>query len=258
MNWKNYLNRIRYASDLNPTLSVLRALQAHHLHAIPFENLDIHMGIPIIPELEAIYQKVVMQNRGGFCYELNGLFANLLKALGFVVKQISARVYMDEKGFGPEFDHLALIVQVEGADYLVDVGFGEFAGAPLRMVLDVEQQDPRGVFMINRYDDTYLQVSKQQEDKWIPEHIFTLETRELGDFAAMCTYQQTASDSYFRTKRMCSLATPTGRISLAGDMLKITDGDTINETTIPNDATYRKYLKAYMGIELEADFITLS
>lgn len=253
-----YLNRIRYTSDLNPTLAVLRALQTHHLHAVPFENLDIHLGTPIIPEWEAIYQKVVLRNRGGFCYELNGLFYELLKALGFEVKQISARVYMAEKGFGPEFDHLALIVQLDGAEYMVDVGFGEFAGAPLRMVLDVEQQDPRGVFLINRYDDTYLQVSKQQGEKWIPEHIFTLEERELVDFAEMCTYQQTAPDSYFRTKRMCSLATATGRISLAGDILKITDGDTINETTIPDDETYRKYLKAYMDIELDTDFITLS
>lgn len=258
MNWKNYLNRIRYTSDLNPTLSVLRDLQAHHLHAIPFENLDIHTDTLIIPELEAIYQKMVMRNRGGFCYELNGLFSKLLKSLGFEVKQISARVYMAEKGFGPEFDHLALIVQVDGADYLVDVGFGEFAGAPLRMVLDVEQQDPRGVFRINRYDDMYLQVSKQVGDQWIPEHLFTKEARELSDFAEMCTYQQTAPDSYFRTKRMCSLATPTGRISLAGDILKITDGDTVTETTIPDDATYRKYLKTYMAIELDADFITLS
>src|SRR5262245_27861823 len=117
-----YLGRIGYTGSRAPTLEVLRALHRAHLYAVPFENLDIHAGRRIVLDQDALFQKVVTHRRGGFCYELNGLFAALLRKLGFDVTLLSGRVHNDG-GFGPEYDHMTLLVKLDGR-WLADVGFG--------------------------------------------------------------------------------------------------------------------------------------
>src|SRR4051812_21511122 len=109
-----YLARIGYAGSLAPTIETLRALHRAHLHAVPFENLDIHLGRPIKLDRGAFFRKIVGERRGGFCYELNGLFADLLAFLDFDVSLLSARVAREAGGFGPEFDHLAVLVHAGG------------------------------------------------------------------------------------------------------------------------------------------------
>ena len=164
MDQKTYLNRINYLGELKPTLEVLKDLQKSHLLSVPFENLDIHFNRPIELDPRKIYQKIVETNRGGFCYELNGLFYELLKSLGFKVKRISARVYDQTKGFGPEYDHLAIITRINETEYLADVGFGEFVFHPLKIELNKPQLDERGEFRVETYDNTYFQVSQKVEE----------------------------------------------------------------------------------------------
>ena len=125
-----YLERMGFRESTEPGLESLTQLQEAHLLNIPFENLDIHYGIPIELDIDKIYQKIIIDKRGGFCYELNGLFYELITAIGFKAKRVSARVFNKEKGYGPEFDHLAIIVDISGVEYLSDVGFGEFTFAP--------------------------------------------------------------------------------------------------------------------------------
>ena len=126
-----YLERIHYHGSLEPTLHTLCALHEAHLLAVPFENLDIHLGREIAAHVASLWTKIIEQNRGGFCYELNGLFALLLRALGFQVDMLSAAVASSTGGFGPEFDHLTLLVHLE-EDWIADVGFGESFRQPLR------------------------------------------------------------------------------------------------------------------------------
>jgi N-hydroxyarylamine O-acetyltransferase len=127
----DYLKRIRFsatpgADGLGPTLPTLQALHRAHMLAVPFEDLSIHIGQPIILQEDALFDKIVRRRRGGFCYELNGLFAALLRHLGYRVTLLSAGVARSAGGFGPEFDHLTLLVhQLAGADWLADVGFGD-------------------------------------------------------------------------------------------------------------------------------------
>src|SRR5262245_34969656 len=106
-----YLDRINYHGPREPTAEALRALHRAHMLAVPFENLDIRLGRPIVLGEAALYDKIVRRRRGGFCHELNGLFATLLRELGFDVTMLSARVARVAGGFGPEFDHLTLLVQ---------------------------------------------------------------------------------------------------------------------------------------------------
>ncbi len=115
MNVDEYLKRIDYTGSLRVDAETLRNLQLAHLRNVPFENLSIHAGEPIVLNDEALFTKIVSNRRGGFCYELNGLFSWLLRTLGFDVCMLAAEVANREGGFGPEFDHMALMVNLDGA-----------------------------------------------------------------------------------------------------------------------------------------------
>src|SRR6266478_8207742 len=110
MDIRAYLQRLDYTGAIAPNAETLRLLQLAHLRAVPFENLSIHSREPIVLDDRALFEKIVSRRRGGFCYELNGLFAALLRALGFEVEMLSARVATAEESVGPDFDHMTLLV----------------------------------------------------------------------------------------------------------------------------------------------------
>lgn len=249
MNIKQYLERIEYNDAISPTVEVLSTLQQQHLLHVPFENLDIHNNIKI--DLNNLFDKIVTRKRGGFCYELNGLFYQLLKEIGFTVIMISARVYDGKKDFSPEFDHMALIVTINNEDYLVDVGFGEFSLHPLKITMDEETNDPRGIFKMEPFNEHYTAVKKKNaEEQFIPEYIFSHKERQMEEFYDRCNYHQTNSASHFMQKRICSLPTQNGRITLTGNLLKITDNGSIKEQVLPNEQEVQQTLWHYFRIKL--------
>ncbi len=229
-------------------MDVLDQLQKVHLLAVPFENLDIHTNMKIELNVDRIYQKIVLNKRGGFCYELNGLFYEFLKSIGFNVTMISARVYDEKVGFGKEFDHLAIIVHFEGTDYLADVGFGEFTMALLKFETETEQKDENGIFTIEKSND-YYKVSKKVEGNWKPEYKFKLMSRDFIDFGDMCTYHQTSSKSHFTKGRFCMLATEKGRVTLSENKVKITNNNEVTEIPITR-GEFDKNLLKYFNIKL--------
>ena len=122
MNLDKYLSRIEVnPREVRSDVETLRLLQRQHLLHVPFENLDIHWKRPIVLDTERLYKKIVVNGRGGFCYELNGLFNELLTSVGFHTHLVSGRVYNAERKLGPEFDHMAIVVLLNG-EYLADVG----------------------------------------------------------------------------------------------------------------------------------------
>lgn len=248
MNIQKYLSRINYSGGLQPTLDNLKALQKQHLLTVPFENLDIHRGVPIVLDVEQIYQKVVRNRRGGFCYELNSLFRVLLKKIGFPVYMISARVYSNGI-YGQEYDHLALVVEIARKEYLVDVGFGEFTFGPLLLEKNKEQLDERGCFIIKANKDDYLMVTKMEKDqKLVPQYIFKHQARQYAEFESMCRYHQTNEQSHFTKKALITLPTENGRITITGNRLKIRKGDVVEEQEI--DALEQKrLLYDYFGVK---------
>lgn len=253
MNIERYLQRMNYNDTTSPTIGTLKTLQETHLLNIPFENLDIHYGRKIILDKQAIFEKVMDNQRGGFCYELNGLFYELLRSLGFTVKIISARVYNSTtQEYGVEYDHLAVIATIDGIDYLADVGFGEFAFHPLKIELDTLQQDPRGVFTIQQYDDEYLQVSKQASTGWIPEYIFSMKERSFQEFEGMCLYHQTSPLSHFTRGKLCSRPTIQGRITITGEKIKITEGEQLIEQKLDSEDEFTAAILKYFNIRLDA------
>lgn len=258
---RDYLARIAFTpaadSDIQrPSLALLQALHEAHMLAVPFENLSIHYGQPIVLRNELLYDKIVLRRRGGFCYELNGMFAWLLRQLVYQVTLLSAEVAESGGTFSPAYDHMALLVhQVDGADWLADVGFGDSFRWPLRLEPDVEQDGGDGHTYRLRESQSrdqfpYWLVEQRGEavSHWEPIYRLTLQPHALTDFAERCIYQQTSPDSHFTQKRICSLALPDGRISLSDLRLITTLDDKREERMLASEDEYRVVLAERFGV----------
>lgn len=243
-----YLERIGYNGSLEPTVETLKQLHRAHMFAVPFENLDILLGYPITLSLPSFYDKIVQHWRGGFCYELNGLFGWLLEQLGFTVTLLSARVFNGAQP-GPEFDHLVLLIEME--KYLIaDVGFGDSFLEPLWLDAKVEDVQ-RGCSYRLIGSGSERQLQRRRESDWESQYIISLMPRRLTNFSIMCHYQQTSPESPFTQKALCSLATRDGRITLSNNRLIITTEDWRKEQTVTDEKEYRKLLRANFQIEFE-------
>lgn len=242
-----YLARINYSGSTAPTLETLCAVHRAHLLTVPFENLDIALGRKIAVDEEVTVRKVVQLRRGGFCYELNGAFAGLLRALGFRVTLLSARVIGESGRESPEFDHLTLRVDLE-EPWLADVGFGDSFLEPLRLRSDLEQVDAAGRFRLIKSNER-LQLQRAEGDAcWKPQYSFSLEPHRLEDFAPMCHYHQTSPDSHFTQNRICSRATLEGRITLSGMKLIITRAGQREEKLLHSEEERLTILQEQFGI----------
>ena len=251
MNRAAYLDRIGIGSDDLPAdVATLRRLQHAHLMAVPFENLDIHWKVPIVLDTGKFFTKIVEQRRGGFCYELNGLFNELLRDLGFETRLISARVFNGTE-HGPEFDHAAIIVTVDGEQFLADVGFGAFTAEPLRYVFDVEQLDQCGAFMIRKHDGDYVEAVKRDEGSWHSEYIFRDVARGLSEFAEMCDFQQHSPESHFTKGKLCSIMTDDGRKTLTDRSFILTSKGTKTESEVGSDEEFYDLLEREFSIRKE-------
>ncbi len=241
-----YLKRINYAGDLDVSIGTLQALQLAHLYAVPFENLSIAWGQPIVLSDTALFQKVVDRKRGGFCYELNGLFAALLRSLGFDVQMLSAEVSRGPDAFGPLFDHMTLLVTLEER-WLVDVGFGDSFREPLRLDSRAEQPQGDRTYRIDAASDKLILMQRKQGGDWEAQFRFDLAAYDYPDYAEMCLYHQTSADSPFTQRATCSLATPNGRKTLTNNRLITTFDQKRSERDL-SDAEVGGVLREQFGI----------
>lgn len=255
MNYKLYLKRIGIPDDrpLSVNAETLSYLQQQHLLHVPFENIDIHNRIPFDLNVSVFYQKIVVNKRGGYCYECNGLFYELLNALGFEVRMISCRV-LQRKKVGPEFDHLALIVTLDHHEWLVDVGFGDFSMKPVLLNDEIVHQDHPHSYKIKHYGNLdecqYLSASRWSKTKkrFVAVYIFTTKKHALADFSSMNHYHQTSPESHFTRSLICSMPTETGRISLINNRLIITDSDHKEEKLLYGPMAIEDALEKYFGM----------
>ena len=249
MDVQAYLDRINYHGSLSPTAETLRQLHLAHLLTVPFENLSIHAREPIVLEDEALFRKIVTGRRGGFCYELNGLFAALLRAMGFEVAMLSAQVANVEGSFSEEFDHMTLLVALEER-WLVDVGFGESFVEPLLLdERDAQVQRNLGYRIVGDGERMIMQRA-DHGNEWKAQYRFTLKPYQYADYAERCEYQQTSPLSHFTQNRICSRLTPEGRISLSDMRLITTEGGQRHEQTAATQEEYEKLLREHFGVRM--------
>ena len=246
---ENYLKRIDFKATPRASPDCMFQLQKNHLLHVPFENLDILLHRPITLNANDWYKKIVENNRGGFCYELNGLFNEMLKAIGFKTHLISCRPFnASTQTFNEEFDHLAIITTIEKNQWLVDVGFGNFSVVPLKIEDDIEQDDGRIIYRMVDFEHSHLVQSKTHTGNWKSEYLLSEKAYDINDFALKCQYHQTSPQSHFTQNRVCSKLTATGRITLTDKKLKLTQNEHITEIEVADEEQFRTYLKIYFHI----------
>lgn len=243
-----YLQRISYPEALEPSKCVLDHLIQRHLQSVPFENLDIcERGVVPSLKLEDLYEKIVIRKRGGYCYELNRLFCALLQALGFSVRPIAARVLW-EKNYFPPLTHRATVVSLGSREYYCDVGYG--GGGPRgALELKAGEQEVAGErFEIRDFDQEHCVLCRFFQGEFRPMLWIERRRVEEVDFEVMNFYSARSDDSIFRQKRVVSLCTETGKISLFDRKLTV-EGKVHDSKQLETEAEVKKCLSARFHLE---------
>ena len=251
-----YLARIQYFKPIKPDVQTLQGIQFAHMLNVPFENLDIGLKRPIDLTEEALWNKIVIQKRGGFCYELNGLLAWLLKQIGFEVTYLNARVYNREGKPGIDFDHLALLVKVpdQSGRWLVDAGFGDSFNEPLNFEEPGEQVQGLRSYRLEQTSDGYITWQRNYDGSWERQYFFDLQPRNFPvDYESACLYHQTSPHSSFTRGSIISRATPDGRVSLEDGRLILTKDGRRSEKTVENKDEYHALLEQYFDVTLSEE-----
>ncbi len=246
MNVKAYFERIglEMPEKIVPNSELLRKLQYAHCTTVPYENTDMMNGVPTSLEVDAIYEKVVVNHRGGVCFELNGLFGALLRELGYGVTDLAARYLRGERTL-PMRRHRVLWVQAIDGAWLCDVGIGEVCPRePIALLEGVVQEQFGEAYRLEK--DTFLGWVRMDLHKgqWRQFYSFTREPQLMVDYVAVNFYCEQHPDSPFNKQEMFSLKTAGGRITLDGNIYKEFDGGTVTVRELAPEemaAAYEKF-----------------
>ena len=250
MNAKLYLERIGLTGPIEPTVANLKRLQKAHLFSVPYEKLDILAGRPIQLIEEALFDKIVLRRRGGYCFELNELFGHLLRALGYEVTDSFGRFLRGETGI-PMRRHHVLLVRAQDDDvrWLADTGVGTGSPTlPVRMVEGEPLRDGKDTYRLRRDDFLGWVLEEQKEDGWRDVYSFTEERQLPVDFIAASFYCEKSPDSIFNKAPMISLRTETGRRTRDGDEFRIFDGDRVQVITPPTEEERLSLNREWFGL----------
>lgn len=254
MNIQDYLLRIGFKGEPDLSTMTLHSLQAAHMKTVPFENLDISLGRKIQLDQESLWSKVITRKRGGFCYELNGMFAWLLKQIGFDVTYLNARVYSEKNNtLGIDFDHLALLVKVPNNSirYLADVGFGDSFTQPLDMDNVNWQEQGLRAYRLEPFQQGFQLWQKGYGGETKRQYYFDLAAHSFPlEYEAACLYHQTSPDSIFTKMHIISRATDDdGRITLDDSELIVTTKGKQTRTAV-KETERTDLLKEHFGVTL--------
>jgi N-hydroxyarylamine O-acetyltransferase len=245
MKLQQYLNRIGYTGSLESNLETLIELHRAHLQTIPYENLEIHFGRKLELKIERIFERLVLERRGGWCYEMNGLFAWVLREIGFDVRLVSTQVTRADGSLMAPGDHVALIVQL-AKNWLVDVGWGNGFLDPLPLEAGTHRQG----FLEYRLENTGDTWKFHNQQYGADGFSFTLEPRNLEEFQARCTWQQSSPESGFVRVAVCQRFTPDGINTLRGAILTKIRSTGKLEQTISNFEKYEQVLRQDFKLEV--------
>jgi N-hydroxyarylamine O-acetyltransferase len=212
-----YLQRIGHEAPLDVSLDMLQRLQYLHTQAIPFENLSPFTGREVRLDLPSLFEKLVFQKRGGYCYEQNLLFQHVLETLGFRVTSLAARVRMNvPEDVLTARSHMLLLAHLDGADYVVDTGFGGMTPtAPLKLVPDLAQQTPHGRYRVLSAGETFT-LQAEVKQAWKTLYTFDLYPHYLPDYEVANWYVSRHPASHFTSELVVARPAREGRHVLSG------------------------------------------
>lgn len=245
-----YLERVNYHGSRTPTLGVLRDLHALHPAAIPFENLNPLLGLPVDLDIDSVQRKLVLSARGGYCFEHNALFRHALEALGFQVTSLGARVIWNRPADAiTARTHMLLLVELEDGPYLADVGFGgQTLTGPLRLERETTQPTPHEPFRLSGDDDYVLQTTIRGE--WRALYRFDLQPQQPIDYELTSWYLSHHPESPFTTSLRIARTAPARRYALLNNALTIHElNGTSNTRVLTSAAELHSTLVDTFGIE---------
>lgn len=250
-----YFERIGYEGGRTPSLDVFRAIhRAQALH-VPFENIDIRMGRRIALDPDALFEKIVTRRRGGYCFELNGILQHVLRALGFDVTPLAARViYSVPPDMRMPKTHMLMLVDVDGERWLGDVGFGAFGLVdPIPFVIDRESESGGETFRIRGDGAPFFMLEARVDGAWNDIYEFTLEPQHDVDYRMANWYTSTSPDSRFTQRLVVTRNDEQGRRwYVAGDYKNHRRGGERSEKKVEG-TELASTLREEFGIELDAD-----
>jgi N-hydroxyarylamine O-acetyltransferase len=246
-----YLRRIGHVGRLQPTYDVLQALHLGHATHIPFENLDVLLKRPIRLDLEGLQDKLVRSGRGGYCYEQNLLLSAVLRKAGFEVSHLAARVLYRSGRILPR-THMLLLLRVDGAPWLADVGFGlEGLLQPLPFVTGLETRQYAWTYRLVEEAGQWVLQSLRQ-GSWTNLYAFSLEPQQLSDYEVANHYSSTHPDSRFVQTLTVQLPTPDARYMLRNREFIVDRGETVTSRMLKDDAELLDVLAGTFGLRFPA------
>ncbi len=220
MRISDYLSRIGLEDTQPPTLEGLHLLQDHHMRHVPFENLNVFLGRPLDLSADALFEKIVLRKRGGYCFELNTLYAALLSAVGFEPVPMLARVWLRDPVDTPPRTHLVNRVNIDGQDWISDVGFGgRAARVPLKIENGYEVDDGDGRIRLTADADFEYRISRFQDGAWSDQYTLETESAHHADILTGNHWTECHPGSHFRQGIGVGLFTDEGRTSFYDGVL---------------------------------------
>lgn len=246
-----YLERIGYAGALAATEDVLEAIQRAQLARIPFENFDVLLGRGISLEPAALFQKLIESPRGGYCFELNGLLLIALRALGFEVRELLARVHTRGEPTGRT--HELILVTFGNRLWIADAGFGgPSLRAPIPLELDVPRTQEGESFRLVDAGPFGTMLQKQSQGEWWDLYSFDLAHVCEADIALGNHFTSTSPLSRFTQTPVAAMQTSAGKTTLLGRSIRRIENGAEAELELPAGTAYLAALKTHFGIEIDA------
>ncbi|WP_170409384.1 arylamine N-acetyltransferase family protein [Ruegeria atlantica] len=249
MDLENYLNRIVYSGDLKPNRATLENLFAAQLRMVAFENIDQQLGVPVSFDPSDVFEKVVLQQRGGWCFELNTLFSWVLQEIGFEVAYLAGYVGLEKPSPDQAPDHMLLKVECD-EQLLVDVGFGGAMSAPVPLKPIKVSQQPYDITLAAQ-NEGYIQYSEsaggREAGYW-----FALDCVEPRVFQPASTKLQTDPNSPFLRTLTAQKRYTNRHVVLRGRVLTTFDTVGTREETLSTPKELADCLKYDFGLNVPA------
>ena len=248
----SYFDRIDYNGGTDISEETLYELHVSHTLNIPFENLDVYYKKPVLLDEASLFNKIVKNRRGGYCFEMNGLFSIVLKRIGFKITDLLARGTLDGINYTAK-THQVLLVEINEKKWLADVGFGnDGIIAPLLLKEDQDQKQFAHTYCLLKDPKYGYVLQKKIKDKYVSLYAFDMNKCHPIDFIMSNHFTATFPESFFTKMRMCTMPTRKGRITLTDKQLKTVKNGVISETAVENDDRFNVILKEYFKLDLKS------
>jgi N-hydroxyarylamine O-acetyltransferase len=248
MDCNAYLKRIGHSGNPRKDLTTLRQLQRAHLEHIPFENLDVQLGRRVTLSPEDAYTKLVTDGRGGWCYEMNGLFLWALVSIGFRATPMTAAMLRAQRGASAIGTHLTLRVELD-QPYLVDVGLADSLEEPVPLREGLHELQ-RGLVRLERLDGDWWRFHNYPHAIASSFDFNLSQPADWNVLAEKCDWQQTSPDSRFVQNAICLRHLPSGVVALLGRVLKKKDQSGVGERLVGSADEYVDTLRLEFGLSL--------